>query len=593
MFIAKPWPARRTTLRALTLGLTCVAPSLFILTGCGSGGGGKNPAPATSPGATPTPAASPTPVPTGRMVLTIAWPERSRATPYAAETVVVRLSRAGVELAQQVVHRPENGGDTSATFDAPTGEVLITATAYPTTDGTGVAQARAEVGVTVVGAQTASLRLTLSPTIDRIEVTPASPEALNPGGTIQLAATAKNAAGEIVITNKATVTWRSKSPEVATVQSEGLVTTVALGQAVIEAVENESGKVGAATLNVVPAPTPTPTPTPDPTPTPTPTPTPDPTPTPTPAPNSVRRLALATGDLVYNAQTGRIIASLPSTAGANGNSIASIDPVTLAVGNVVAVGSEPKKLALADNNTDLYVGLDGSASVRRVNLSTGTVGAPFTLGERFGPLYVEDMAVMPGNPSVVAISRQSRGVSPRHGGVAVYDNGIQRSTTTPDHTGSNVIEWGTGGRIYGYNNETSEFGFRRLDVTAAGVTNVDVTERLISGYGPDIAYSDGKIYATTGAIINAEAKTLAGTLNTSGLVCPDAALKRVWVLSTPFGGGASTLKAYNTDTLLEVGSQTVSDISGTPTSLIRWGNTGLAFRTSGGQVLFLSSAPGL
>ena len=46
---------------------------------------------------------------------------------------------------------------------------------------------------------------------------------------------------------------------------------------------------------------------------------------------------------------------------------------------------------------------------------------------------------------------------------------------TAIHTGSNVIAFGaTAGRLYGYNNETSEFGFRRMDVTASGVTVLEI-----------------------------------------------------------------------------------------------------------------------
>ena len=314
-----------------------------------------------------------------------------------------------------------------------------------------------------------------------------------------------------------------------------------------------------------------------------------------PLPNfdPARRISLVTADLVYNAKTERIIASLPSTAGAKGNSIVFIDPQTLAVSDALFVGSEPGKLALSDNNIDLYVALNGSASVRRVNLKTGKVGMPFTLGERFGPLRVEDMEVMPGNPNVVAISRQSsEATTPRHGGVAVYDNGVQRPTTTPDHTGSNVIEWGAGGRVYGYDQESTDFGFRRMEVTASGIAIVDVTKQLTNDFRVDITYSNGRIYMTSGAIIDDESKTLVGTLNTSGLVCPDAALKRAWVLSTS-RSGVNKLKAFNTDTFLEVASQPLPDIEGTPTRLIRWGKTGLAFRTNGGQVVIIPNAPGL
>jgi hypothetical protein len=84
--------------------------------------------------------------------------------------------------------------------------------------------------------------------------------------------------------------------------------------------------------------------------------------------------------------------------------------------------------------------------------------------------------------------------------VAIYDSGVPRTTTTPDHTGSNVIAFGTDStRLYGYNNESTEFGFRRLIVSASGVTEQDVTRNLIAGFGGDIEYDGGLIWATVRA----------------------------------------------------------------------------------------------
>ena len=51
---------------------------------------------------------------------------------------------------------------------------------------------------------------------------------------------------------------------------------------------------------------------------------------------------------------------------------------------------------------------------------------------------------------------------------------------TQRHTGSDRIEYSADStRVYGYNNETTEFGFRRLVVDAQGVHELDVTPSLI------------------------------------------------------------------------------------------------------------------
>src|SRR5207253_9480150 len=119
-------------------------------------------------------------------------------------------------------------------------------------------------------------------------------------------------------------------------------------------------------------------------------------------------------------------------------------------------------------------------AVQRIVIATGTVDLKFGLGNDpapslSSPRYVEDMQVLPGNAHAIAASLQFKGLSPRHAGVAVFDDGVARQTQTPAHTGSNVIEFSaTANMLYGYNNETTEFGFRRMIVDASGVSVLDV-----------------------------------------------------------------------------------------------------------------------
>lgn len=305
--------------------------------------------------------------------------------------------------------------------------------------------------------------------------------------------------------------------------------------------------------------------------------------------NAVRRINLATGDLVLDRATGSIYASLPGDSPAGGNSVVAIDPATGALGPPVFVGSEPGKLALSDDGQLLYVSLDGAAAVRRVDVASATAGLQFGLGSDsfFGPYYVEDMAVMPGAPNTVAISRQNPGFSPRHAGVAVYDNGVKRVFETARHTGSNVIEFSqvSPTRLYGYNNETTEFGFRRMLIDANGVGVVDVTENLILGFSRDFIGDADRVYTTAGQVIDPEARLSLGTFtNASGAVRPDSGIGRVF-----FFDGA-LLRAFDIVTRVLIGSAPVDGVRGDPRSLIRWGGNGLAFRTSEGQLFLIESS---
>ncbi|MSM39335.1 MAG: hypothetical protein GJT30_06910 [Geobacter sp.] len=306
-------------------------------------------------------------------------------------------------------------------------------------------------------------------------------------------------------------------------------------------------------------------------------------------------ITLATNDLVYNPFDGYIYASVPSREGVNGNSVALINPVSGAVGPYIFVGSEPGKLALSDDGSYLYVALDGSAEVARLDLLPATPVADirFSLGSdpTFGPYYVDDMAVLPSNPRSVAVSRKVLGVSPRHAGVAVYDDGAIRTTVTPGATGSNVITFaGSPTTLYGYNNETSLFGFYRMAIDASGVTVTDVTQSLISGYNVDITSDGTFIYATSGQVIDPRPATpsLVATIPGMGattLVAPDPVGRIIFYLT----GTIPTIYSYDLDTYVLLGSSDILGISGVTSSLIDLG-IGLAFRTDTDQVVVLPNA---
>lgn len=346
-----------------------------------------------------------------------------------------------------------------------------------------------------------------------------------------------------------------------------------------------------------PPPPPGPVPVPPPGGTP-PAPAPEVGPPPTPIPGRVVPLAGVT-DLVYDSVTQRIYASVQGNPGSPG-SVVPIDPVTSTVGAGIPVGIAPTRLARSDDGQFLYVGLDGQSAFQRITLATSAV-ATFPLGNSAfcGARFVEDMQVLPGNPNAVAISRKRGGCSPRHDGVAIYDSGVARPVTSQDHTGSNVIEFSaSSGTLYGYNNETTEFGFRRLTVDATGVSETSVFDsfdgNLIQGFGVDIRFGGGKIYTTNGQVVDPTVPSVLATFGLPGfgnLVVPDAGLDRVFFLSLDSLTSRWSLRAFDMTQVPPVrfGREDIANIAGNPGSLIRWGAKGLAFRTSGGQVILIES----
>jgi hypothetical protein len=188
----------------------------------------------------------------GRATISIRWPEPSRLIPVAASSLRIEIrDSAGQEVGTQLLPRPAQGGTVTATFDPlPLGNLTATATAFPSADGSGVAQATVATQLLIQAGQTTNFRIAPISTIDHVEVMPAS-LTLNPGQTLPVTVTAKNTAGEVVLTNPSTLTWVTQNPAVATVRSGGtggFVTSTGSGSTTLTITETESGKSANATV---------------------------------------------------------------------------------------------------------------------------------------------------------------------------------------------------------------------------------------------------------------------------------------------------------------------------------------------------------
>ena len=306
----------------------------------------------------------------------------------------------------------------------------------------------------------------------------------------------------------------------------------------------------------------------------------------------IRQIPLAANDVVYSPSTHLLYASVPSSVGTGGNSIKTIDPATGAITNSTFVGSEPNRLALADDGTTLYAALNGSFAVRRFDISTQTAGLQFSLGNDsfFGRFVVNDLAVQPGNPNVVAVARYYQGVSPPEAGVAVFDSGVQRPNTGPGHiAGSDFIAFSTTPSTL-YGGGTSG-GVRTMTIDANGVTVISTGPFSV---GTRIKFDNGLIFSSTGQVISASSGNLLGTFSgaSSNAFVADSTVGRAYYLTTgQFGSpGPLTLRAYDINTFVPVGTLTIPNIVGTPTTLIRWGNNGLAFRTTANEFYLIQTS---
>lgn len=304
----------------------------------------------------------------------------------------------------------------------------------------------------------------------------------------------------------------------------------------------------------------------------------------------VNTIDITTNDLVYDSTTDRIYVSIPSSNGSNGNSIGVINPNTYLLENTVFIGSEPSVLAISEDGKFLYAGFNGASLVRRFEISSQTSGLQFSLGSdsSTGSFYAEDIEVMPGQAKTIAVSRKNNGFTPRHEGVAIYDDGVMRSTTTPDHTGSNKIEFTSQNSIIGYNNETSEFGIRRKSVNSTGINVEEVTQNVISGFGENFSYYNNRMYATDGTVVDTENELFViGTFsNVNGPSIYDTNAGKVCYGSYDYSGNIS-FKRFNPHTFLLEDNLPIAVASGDVNSIITCGPGCYAFNSSNNKVVII------
>ena len=294
---------------------------------------------------------------------------------------------------------------------------------------------------------------------------------------------------------------------------------------------------------------------------------------------SVTTLALRTSRLVSDPSLGLVYASVPVDAPAHANEVVAIDPANARIVWSTPVGSDPDRLAISEDGAFLYVVLRGATSIARIDVASHVVvsiALPTVIGE--------DIAAIKGSPLSFAVSLRSACSSclPRHAGVAVFDDDVMRPTTTRGHTGSNVIE-GTdrADRLYGYNNETTEYGFRRIQVGPDGLVE-DGVKKLFTGVDVDIAYDRGVVFTTTGYVVDPERLAILATLPASGAVRPDMAKGRVHYYD------AGALVTLHGTAYTELGRLDVPEAAGAQ-AIARFGKDGLAFGGGTDTVVFLRS----
>lgn len=307
--------------------------------------------------------------------------------------------------------------------------------------------------------------------------------------------------------------------------------------------------------------------------------------------DSIRSISLVVSDLAWDATRNLLYASVPQGSNdPHANQVVIINPASGQITGSIVINADPGKLVVTGDGQYLYVALNASAQIARVNLATLAVEKSFAVGTdaTYGTLYPESICAVAGQPKVIVVSRKRSGYSPRFNGVAVYDDGVMRPVVDSSFTGSNVLAPSSDPSIfYGYDNEVTDFAFRRMKVDQNGITDVAKDENVFSGFNASITSIGDRVFQGGVQVDGTQMRRL-GALQTSGLCFADAQTNRLFFLESS-SGSYKSLSAYDPATFARIVRVTLPTSYSGAFALVRCGSNGLAFATASTVKLVSSS----
>lgn len=304
---------------------------------------------------------------------------------------------------------------------------------------------------------------------------------------------------------------------------------------------------------------------------------------------AVRYFPLRASKLAYSPLTQRVYAGVADSDPNHANRIVAINPTDASITSSVAIGNNPNTIVIGPDGHTLYVGLKEDGTIRRFDAQTGQAGATFSLGTAGGkPMFADDITVHPTAPGTVAVALARSDESPRHMGVAVFDDGVARPTSYKGVFQNNKLEWSElPNVIYGMNAETSELGIRKFEVTAQGVEQTGSVSNIFTRDG-DIIYGGGRIYVENGLVVDAETLKIVGKFPMEEGTRPmaiDFTARRAYAITDQYPSPSMMIRTFDLDTLALLDTKVMqAPIPGRPKDMIVAGSGRLAIRTDAGYV---------
>lgn len=305
---------------------------------------------------------------------------------------------------------------------------------------------------------------------------------------------------------------------------------------------------------------------------------------------ALTQISIPANDLLFDPVHQVILLSVASAAASRGNTISALDPASGSIISSQFAGSEPGPLALSDDGQFLYAGINGASRVQRFALPTLSPDISYSVGPSSifsGLLTTVDLQVAPGAPHTSAVVTNAANAN----NTTIFDDATPR-TRGAANLGS--IQWGgSASTLFASSEFNSDLFTYSVDPT--GLTQTQDFPPAFTLFGQVRIHFDSVtklIYGNDGRAINPATGTVAGTFSLpvgsfTNFMVPDSTLNRAFFLTQvqAFNGPTTiTIESFDLTTFLPLSTITIPNVNGTVKDFIRWGDNGLAFNTSAGEV---------
>jgi hypothetical protein len=260
-------------------------------------------------------------------------------------------------------------------------------------------------------------------------------------------------------------------------------------------------------------------------------------------------------DAVYDETRNVVWATTPSSTGFTlGNRLLMIDPADGSVLDETFVGAEPNQVEISADGSRIYMGIDGAQGMRSFDIATGALGEILALENSHGPAVAEDLAVSPGFPNSIVVSRDTVGSS-ASGSLEVFAD--DQSTWDQGFEANNLISFVDENTLFSFNNSNTGFNAKLFEFDGETLTLLSERDGVVSSFNVESEVGrDQRVYFSNGLVLDSSDLSSLGTFNT-GLNSIDSNVEGVPALGlTYFAGPASfqtdvvTLNVFDNETFL-------------------------------------------